>query len=164
MCIWSGCTSSKKAQSTCPVVNHAQESISIGNWYNWCFLRVKRRILLFWLSMLSKTLPWKLIIFIYIFFTLFFGFFIHSLGTGNRSWVCSQIWFAKKKVPTNHKNSSTMTLIYSSTLMSNPLDSRKTKLLKIKTVDFSIRSKLFSSNYFKKSQNNNIIFIKKSKK
>ena len=119
----------RNAQSTYPVVNHAQESISIGSGYNWCFFRVKRRILLFWLSMLSKTLPWKLIIFIYIFFTLFFGFFIHSLGTGNRSWVCSQIWFAKKKVPTNHKNSSTMTLIYSSTLMSNPLDSRKTKLL-----------------------------------
>ena len=42
-------------------------------------------------------------------------------------------------------------------LMSNPLDSQKTKLLKTKTVDFSINNKQFSSNYFKKSQNNNII-------
>ena len=49
-------------------------------------------------------------------------------------------------------------------LMSNPLDSRKTKLLKTKTVDFSVNSKQFSSNYFKKSQNNNIIFVEKSKK
>ena len=44
--------------------------------------------------------------------------------------------------------------------MSNPLDSQKTKLLK--TVDFSINSKQFSSNYLKK--NNNIIFIEKSNK
>jgi hypothetical protein len=48
--------------------------------------------------------------------------------------------------------------------LSNPLDSQKTKLLKTKTVDFSINSKQFSSNYFKKSQNNDIIFIEKSKK
>ena len=46
-----------------------------------------------------------------------------------------------------------------SQVLSNPLDSRKTK-----TVDFSINDKQFSSNYFKKSQNNDIIFIGKSKK
>ena len=54
--------------------------------------------------------------------------------------------------------------------MLNPLDSQKTKLLKTKTVDFSINNKQFSSNYFKKSQdiilfllknpkNNNIILV-----
>ena len=43
-------------------------------------------------------------------------------------------------------------------LMSNPLDSQKTKLLKTKTVDFSINNKQFSSNHFKNSQNNNTIF------
>ena len=51
-----------------------------------------------------------------------------------------------------------------SQVLSNPLDSRKTKLLKTKTVDFFINNKQFSSNYFKKSQNNDIIFIEKSKK
>ena len=49
-------------------------------------------------------------------------------------------------------------------LLLNPFDSQKTKLLKTKTADFSINNKQFSSNYFKKSQNSNIIFIKKSKK
>ena len=49
-------------------------------------------------------------------------------------------------------------------LLSNPLDNPKTKLLKTKTVDFSINNKQFSSNYFKKSQNNNIIFVEKSQK
>ena len=34
--------------------------------------------------------------------------------------------------------------------MSNTFDSQKTKLLKTKTVDFSINNKQFSSNYFKK--------------
>ena len=48
--------------------------------------------------------------------------------------------------------------------MLNPLDSRKTKLLNTKTVDFSIIKNQFLSNYFKKSQNNNIISIEKSKK
>ena len=44
------------------------------------------------------------------------------------------------------------------TLQSNPLDSQK-------TVDFSIKKKQFSSNHFKETpQNNNIIFIEKSKK
>ena len=48
--------------------------------------------------------------------------------------------------------------------MLNPLDSRKTKLLKTETVDFSINNKQFSSNYFKKIKNNNtIILIEKSK-
>ena len=47
--------------------------------------------------------------------------------------------------------------------MSNPLDSRKTKLLKTKTVDFSINDKQFLSNYLRKSQNNHIILIEKSK-
>ena len=47
--------------------------------------------------------------------------------------------------------------------MSNPLASQKTKLLKTITVDFSINNKQFSSNYFKKSQNNNFIFIEKKK-
>ena len=42
-------------------------------------------------------------------------------------------------------------------LLLNPLDSQKTKLLKTKTVFFSINNKQFSSNYFKKRQNNNII-------
>ena len=46
----------------------------------------------------------------------------------------------------------------------NPLDGQKTKLLKAKTVVFSINNKQFSSNYFKKSQNNNFTFIEKSKK
>ena len=44
------------------------------------------------------------------------------------------------------------------------LDSQKTKLLETKTVHFSINNKQFPSNYFKKSQNNNIIFIENSKK
>ena len=35
-------------------------------------------------------------------------------------------------------------------LLSNPLDSQKTKLLKTKTVDFSINNKQFSSNIKKK--------------
>ena len=48
--------------------------------------------------------------------------------------------------------------------MSNSLDSRKTKLPKTKTVDFSMNNKQCSSNYFKKSQNNDIIFNEKSKK
>ena len=47
--------------------------------------------------------------------------------------------------------------------MSNPLDSWKTKLLKTKTVDFSINNKQFSSNYIKNNQND-IIVIEKSKK
>ena len=51
--------------------------------------------------------------------------------------------------------------------MWNPLDSPKTKLLKTENVDFSINNKKFSSNNVEKkskSQNNNIIFIEKSKK
>ena len=36
--------------------------------------------------------------------------------------------------------------------MLNPLDSRKTKLLKTKTVDFSIKNKQFSSNHFKNAK------------
>ena len=48
--------------------------------------------------------------------------------------------------------------------MSNLLDSQKTKLLKTKTAEFSIINERFQSNYFKKSQNNNIIFIENSKK
>ena len=50
-------------------------------------------------------------------------------------------------------------------LLSNPLDNPKTKLLKTKTVDFSINNKQFSSSYFfKKRQENDIMFNKKSKK
>ena len=48
--------------------------------------------------------------------------------------------------------------------MSTSLDSQKTKLLNTKTVDFSVNNKQFSSNYYKKSQNNNIIYIERSKK
>ena len=48
--------------------------------------------------------------------------------------------------------------------MSNPLDSQKTKLLKTKTVDFSINIKQFSSNYFKKAKITISFFIEKSKK
>ena len=44
-------------------------------------------------------------------------------------------------------------------LLSNPLDSQKTK-----TVDFSMNKKQFSSNYFKTIKNNNIILIEKYKK
>ena len=50
------------------------------------------------------------------------------------------------------------------TLLSSPLDSQKTNLLKTKTVDFSINKKQFSSNYFKTIKNNNIILIEKYKK
>ena len=50
-------------------------------------------------------------------------------------------------------------------VMSNPLDSRKTKLLKTKTVDFPINNKQFSIKLFQKNhQNNHIIFIENSKK
>ena len=49
--------------------------------------------------------------------------------------------------------------------MLNPLDSPKTKLLKTENVDFSTNNKKFSSNNVEKTgQNNNIIFIEKSKK
>ena len=48
--------------------------------------------------------------------------------------------------------------------MSNPLDSQKTKLLKTKTVDFSINIKQLSSNYFKKAKIMISFFIEKSKK
>ena len=47
--------------------------------------------------------------------------------------------------------------------MSNPLDSWKTKLLQTKAVDFLINNKQFLSYYFKRSQNNDIILIEKSK-
>ena len=40
-------------------------------------------------------------------------------------------------------------------LLLNPLDSQKTKLLRTKTVDFSINNKQFLSNCFKISENNN---------
>ena len=43
------------------------------------------------------------------------------------------------------------------------MDSQKTKLLKTKTFDFSINNKQFSSKYFKKSQNNDNIFIENPK-
>ena len=46
----------------------------------------------------------------------------------------------------------------------NRLNSRKTKLLKSKTVDFSINNKQFSSNHFQKSQNNGKTIIEKYKK
>ena len=39
--------------------------------------------------------------------------------------------------------------------MLNPLDSKKTKLLRTQTVDFSINNKQFLSNYFKISEDNN---------
>ena len=46
--------------------------------------------------------------------------------------------------------------------MSNPLDSRKTKLLKNKTTEFPINNKQFSPNYFKESQIDNFIPVEKS--
>ena len=48
--------------------------------------------------------------------------------------------------------------------MSNPLDSQKkiTKLLKTKTAEFSVNNGL-KSNCFKKSQNNNLIWLKNPK-
>ena len=80
-------------------------SMSISDSYNWCFLHVKTRPYHFGFRCSVKTLLWKLIISRYLFFPkfLFFRFF---------SWVCSQIWVGKKKVPTNHKNSSTIPLIF----------------------------------------------------
>ena len=48
-------------------------------------------------------------------------------------------------------------------LMSNPFDSDNTKLQKTEIVNFSINNKQFSSNYIKKSQNNNIFFSKNPK-
>ena len=48
--------------------------------------------------------------------------------------------------------------------MSNPLDSQKTKLLKTKTVDFSINNKQFSSNYLKKKAKITILFLLKNPK
>ena len=50
------------------------------------------------------------------------------------------------------------------TQKSNPMDSWTTKLLKTKTVNFSTNNKQFPSNYVKKSQNNDNIFMEKSKK
>ena len=66
---------------------------------NWCFLHVKTRPFYFGFRCPVKTLLWKLIIFIYSYFfhSFFFWFFIHLLDTGNKSWVCSQIWLAKKR-------------------------------------------------------------------
>ena len=48
-------------------------------------------------------------------------------------------------------------------IMSNSLDSQKTKLLKTKTVDFSINNKQFSSNYFKKVKRLMLFLLKNSK-
>ena len=48
-------------------------------------------------------------------------------------------------------------------LLSNPLDSQKTKLLKTKTADFSINNKQFSSNHFKKAKIT-ILFLSKNPK
>jgi hypothetical protein len=44
--------------------------------------------------------------------------------------------------------------------MSNPLDNRKIKLTKTETAEFSIKTNGLSQ----KSQNNNIVFVEKSKK
>ena len=101
----------KKVQSTRPVVNHAQDLHQSVIRVPLMFLARENKSLLFWLSVLDKNSAMKIdYIYTYIFTPFLLFVLFHSLCTNNRKLSMKSNLTCKKKVPTNHKNSSTIPL------------------------------------------------------